>query len=127
MFTAWYTQNILTVCRLDSSRASVLLCNENAEFYSSATHFTQVAKERKGLCVYFHVAISLTALVSDRLSSMRIKSRLSEHVINPHAIVYVDQTFERQFVIAEFDSKYRQYGVGITNLDFTNKNIPSRH
>ena len=81
----------------------------------------------RGLCVYFHAAISLTAILSDRFSSMRIKSRLSEYVINPQAIVYVDQTFERQFVIAEFDSKYRQYRVGITNLDFTNKNIPSRH
>lgn len=82
----------------------------------------------RGLCVYFHAAaISLTATLSHRFSSMRIKSRLSEHVINPQAIVYVDQTFDRQFVIAEFDSKYRQYRVGITNLDFTNTNIPSRH
>jgi hypothetical protein len=81
----------------------------------------------RGLCVYFHPANSLTAIVSVRFSSMRITSRLSEHVINPQAIVYVDQTFERQFVIREFDSKYRQNRVGITNLDFTNKNIPSRH
>jgi len=85
--------------------------------------------QQKGrvLCVYFHTAISLTAIVSGRFSSTLIKSRLSEHVINPQAIVYVDRTFERQFAIAEFDSKYRQNRVGITNLDFTNKDIPSSH
>lgn len=81
----------------------------------------------RGLCVYAHPAIILTAIVSVRCSSTRIKSRLSEHVINPQAIVFVEQTFERQFVIAEFDIKYRQNRVGITNLDFTNKSIPSRH
>jgi hypothetical protein len=95
----------------------------------SRTLRSKIVDQRKGrdLCDYSHPATSLTAIVSVRWNSTPIKSRLSEHVINPQAIVLVDQTFERQFVIAEFDIKYRQNRVGITNLDFTNKNIPSRH